>query len=706
MTMDNPATVPGIEALLAHSGWVRTLSRHLVTDPAAADDIEQQAWLTALERPPRHGGNLRSWWSTVVRSSAGQRWREQQRRPQADSSALLDGIDSGAATPGEVAERLDTIKHLATAVTRLPEPYRSAIFLRYNEELPVREIAKRQGLPLATVQSHIHRGLEMLRALLAEELGQDWRQRCLVIAVPTAALVKTPLVIAACLAALVSVVLWAPWESPVRKDAEEGTVSAVTAALDGVADFRDDAAGMDRGLVLQRRPLGVEPAAEAGSRPARRAGSVVTVVDLASGEPIPGAEVVALDLGIHPRVEEELDFYGRIGGEKQMTAFGDRYRSDDQAQVRIPVPAGKLVLVGRSERHYGVLDSVGLAEAVADGEAITLSIPSVETIPVRVVDQAGNPVAGMVVNLRRTQGSLFNGMVSAVTGPDGLARIKLLDGRAVFPHVALGRELLGAVISVDSSDVHADHAKGPTTPGQTVLIPVHLDRQAGYIAGRVLEPDGSTVSEAVLTADLRVTSRGYSYIRRSVVRTDAEGRFRLLVDGAWEPGDRRSLSLVMRQSRHRARQVATKDLSRTLDHGTSDLGDFILVVPPLLVEGRILSASGVAIAGADVHVEFGGPRGRLVGDGSHTSGGSTSLDGVAEDVTCRWERFEGLSVVSDSEGRFRVRAWADGRRCRIVVHHPDFRETVVEFLSGTSNLDIGLPGESGPLECATDSGQR
>ncbi|MFG0320485.1 MAG: sigma factor, partial [Planctomycetota bacterium JB042] len=49
------------EALLAHAGWVEALAKSLVLDPSRADDVVQAAWLEALRRPPRHGGNLRAW---------------------------------------------------------------------------------------------------------------------------------------------------------------------------------------------------------------------------------------------------------------------------------------------------------------------------------------------------------------------------------------------------------------------------------------------------------------------------------------------------------------------------------------------------------------------------------------------------------------------------------------------------------------------
>ena len=47
-----PSPVPSIERLLAERAWVRAFARSLVSDEASADDLEQQAWVAALEAPP------------------------------------------------------------------------------------------------------------------------------------------------------------------------------------------------------------------------------------------------------------------------------------------------------------------------------------------------------------------------------------------------------------------------------------------------------------------------------------------------------------------------------------------------------------------------------------------------------------------------------------------------------------------------------
>jgi RNA polymerase sigma factor (sigma-70 family) len=52
------------------------------------------------------------------------------------------------------------------AVLSLSEPIRSTIVLRYLEDLPPREVARRLGVPIETVRSRSRRGLEDMRATL------------------------------------------------------------------------------------------------------------------------------------------------------------------------------------------------------------------------------------------------------------------------------------------------------------------------------------------------------------------------------------------------------------------------------------------------------------------------------------------------------------------------------------------------------------
>lgn len=67
-----------IDELLAHAGWVRALAARLVRDPAAADDVTQEVWASALRSPPHERTNLRGWFERrrAQRRDVGAPWRE------------------------------------------------------------------------------------------------------------------------------------------------------------------------------------------------------------------------------------------------------------------------------------------------------------------------------------------------------------------------------------------------------------------------------------------------------------------------------------------------------------------------------------------------------------------------------------------------------------------------------------------------------
>lgn len=69
---------PSPEDLLKHAGFLRALAFRLVGDDARADDLVQDAYVAALERPPQ--GSVRAWLGAVVRNLAGKMRRSESRR--------------------------------------------------------------------------------------------------------------------------------------------------------------------------------------------------------------------------------------------------------------------------------------------------------------------------------------------------------------------------------------------------------------------------------------------------------------------------------------------------------------------------------------------------------------------------------------------------------------------------------------------------
>lgn len=166
MQAPDPLSVP--DRLLREAAWVRRLAGALVADPGGADDLAQETWRRALERPPRHHGNLRAWLARIARHVAvdlarGERARRERER--ADAS-LVD-----AAATDELAARAEAVRGLVARVLALPEPYRDVLLLRYFEGLTLEEVARRLALPASTARTRHERALARLRQELDREHG-------------------------------------------------------------------------------------------------------------------------------------------------------------------------------------------------------------------------------------------------------------------------------------------------------------------------------------------------------------------------------------------------------------------------------------------------------------------------------------------------------------------------------------------------------
>jgi RNA polymerase sigma factor (sigma-70 family) len=150
------------QQLLEHQAFLQRLARALVGGDA--DDLVQDVWQQALERPPRHGLHLRGWLGRVARSLARDRRRGELRRHERETGAARSqSIDQD---PGSFEERFELQREVVTLLDALEEPYRSTLLMRYFEGLSPEEIGKRTGSPTPTVKTHLRRGLEQLRAAL------------------------------------------------------------------------------------------------------------------------------------------------------------------------------------------------------------------------------------------------------------------------------------------------------------------------------------------------------------------------------------------------------------------------------------------------------------------------------------------------------------------------------------------------------------
>lgn len=153
------------ELVRRRQSWLRTLFRRLCRDPALADDLAQQAFITAWRKLPqlKSPGAFGGW----LRSLAVNQWLQELRSRKTHLEEALEPAEAGAELQAQhdpgLAIDLDRLLAL------LKPAERACVVLCHAEGMSHAEIAAATGWPLGTVKSHVARGSTRLRELLGEE---------------------------------------------------------------------------------------------------------------------------------------------------------------------------------------------------------------------------------------------------------------------------------------------------------------------------------------------------------------------------------------------------------------------------------------------------------------------------------------------------------------------------------------------------------
>jgi RNA polymerase sigma-70 factor (ECF subfamily) len=153
------------ELVRRHGSAVRGLLRRMGAQPALADDIAQDAFLTAFERIAefRGEGAFGAWVKRIAARLYVRRWRK-------DSRLTDEQEPEGAGHGGEMSTvaRID----LDEAMQTLSDPERMCVSLCYGAGMSHAEAAETLNTPLGTVKSHVKRGMDKLRVRLAPAQGE------------------------------------------------------------------------------------------------------------------------------------------------------------------------------------------------------------------------------------------------------------------------------------------------------------------------------------------------------------------------------------------------------------------------------------------------------------------------------------------------------------------------------------------------------
>jgi RNA polymerase sigma-70 factor (sigma-E family) len=156
--------VPDFDGWVAARGTALLRLAYTLTGNAAdAEDVVQDALARALPRWDRISkvGDVDAYVRRMVVNAHTSWWRKFRRR-ESPVAEVRDSTAPAARTRDDV---------LWAACRALPEPQRTALVLRYYEQLEYAEIAELTGVREGSVRSRVSRGLAALRVAMGEDDG-------------------------------------------------------------------------------------------------------------------------------------------------------------------------------------------------------------------------------------------------------------------------------------------------------------------------------------------------------------------------------------------------------------------------------------------------------------------------------------------------------------------------------------------------------
>lgn len=470
--------------------FVRSLARYLCGDPHMAEDIAQEALVTALERNPENVHNWRGWLSTITRNLLFNKRRDERRLKVHEQNAAIENTVPSAA---EVAESEQVRREVVNAVMQLPDDYRAVVLLRHYRGKTTKECAQQLNIPESTVRTRLQRAIEQLRGKLDSHHDGDrkkWMAALAPFALPVEPVAAPTSLVAAnntkplTLAALVVVVLagitllvleaTSTSAPPPAASTTKATASVAAPALDTALTTNDQQ---------------TTPATE--QRTATSRGGYVfagraTVAK--TEEPIAGAEVIlTTDPWYHP--EHPLRLTAKSGPDGHYEISLDPIRewsqlAQEQLRVEIAVRAKGFMPNWFTARLRKANSYMPEATLVIMDENIQPPVPVLATplvpgqfIHGRILTSAGSPAAHARVGFADSQLSILTRTdgtfdLTYTGGTRGLIAVHLQHGIATPLTIKAAGEigdiaLIHQLHQVRGQTVHPD---GRPAPNQSIVL--------------------------------------------------------------------------------------------------------------------------------------------------------------------------------------------------------------------------------------------
>ena len=149
------------DALHRHQARVYSIALRIVGESGAAEEVAQDVFLALHRSLPRLESeqHVLAW----LRRVTCHRATDALRRRAARGGAIWNEPDESALAMAEPPASSPLMNRVERLLFTLPPAQRTVIVLRYQEDMEPEDIAIELDMPLATVRSHLQRGLHLLR---------------------------------------------------------------------------------------------------------------------------------------------------------------------------------------------------------------------------------------------------------------------------------------------------------------------------------------------------------------------------------------------------------------------------------------------------------------------------------------------------------------------------------------------------------------
>lgn len=154
-------------------------ARFMCGDLGAAEDLVQETFAAAATAIHRFKGKSSPYtWLYGIMLNKFRRWlRNKSRKPMSlqatgrdeDGRPTEQLLPDDAPLPDETARKREAAALVRAAIAQLSADHRTAVELRFVEDMPYEEIAEVLGCPVGTAKSRVHYALRKIGA----QLGAD-----------------------------------------------------------------------------------------------------------------------------------------------------------------------------------------------------------------------------------------------------------------------------------------------------------------------------------------------------------------------------------------------------------------------------------------------------------------------------------------------------------------------------------------------------